>query len=161
MRPDSQGRSSAVRSRTGLQLADLQLADLQLADLLRALAQLEFLDLARRGFWQRSEDDRPRYLVMGEVGAAPGDDVIAGNGAGAGLRLERDKSARGLAPDRVGPGDDRRLHHLRMAIERILDFERGDVLAARDDDVLRAVLDLDIAVGVADGEVAGVEPVVL
>jgi hypothetical protein len=45
-----------------------------------------------------------------------------------------------------------------MAIEHVLDFERGDVLAARDDDVLRAVLDLDVAVGLHHGEVAGAEP---
>src|SRR2546430_4490110 len=37
-------------------------------------------------------------------------------------------------------------------------FERADVLAARDDDVLGAVLDLDVAVGLHHREIAGVEP---
>jgi hypothetical protein len=45
-----------------------------------------------------------------------------------------------------------------VAVERVLDLDRRDVLAARDDDVLRAVLDLDIAVGVGDREIAGMEP---
>jgi hypothetical protein len=45
-----------------------------------------------------------------------------------------------------------------VAVERLLDLQRGDVLAARDDHVLRPVLDLDVAVGVPDGQVAGVEP---
>ena len=45
-----------------------------------------------------------------------------------------------------------------MAVEHVLDFERGDVLAARDDDVLGAVLDLDVAVGLHHRQVAGVEP---
>ena len=47
-----------------------------------------------------------------------------------------------------------------MAVEHLLDLERADVLAAGDDDVLGPVLDLDIAVLVRDGEIAGVEPAV-
>ena len=62
----------------------------------------------------------------------------------AGLQL--DERARRLAPLRVGLRDDRRGEHRRMAIEHVLDLERADVLAAGDDDVLRAVLDLDVAV---------------
>ena len=78
--------------------------------------------------------------------------------SGGGVRLHGHERARRLAPSLVGPGDDRRLHDLRMAVEHFLDLERGDVFAARDDDVLRAVLDLDIAVRVHDREVAGVKP---
>jgi hypothetical protein len=37
----------------------------------------------------------------------------------------------------------------------------GDVLAARDDDVLGAVAQLDIAVLVQDAEIAGMEPAVI
>src|SRR5262249_11939980 len=96
---------------------------------------------------------------MREVVAAPSYDVVRRNRTAVGL--ERDKSAGGLAPERIGLRDYGRLHHLRMAIEHILDFDRRNVLATRDDDVLRAILDFDIAVGMADGEVAGVEPAVL
>ena len=45
-----------------------------------------------------------------------------------------------------------------MLVEHFLDLQRRDVLAAGDDDVLRAVLDLHIAVGMHHREIAGVEP---
>jgi hypothetical protein len=46
----------------------------------------------------------------------------------------------------------------RMAHERLLDLDGRDVLAARDDDVLGAVAQLDVAVRVPHAEVARVEP---
>ena len=45
-----------------------------------------------------------------------------------------------------------------MFVECVLDLDGRDVLAARNDDVLGAVLDLDVAVRLHDGEVAGVVP---
>ena len=45
-----------------------------------------------------------------------------------------------------------------MAVEALLDLERAHVLAAGDDDVLAAVLDLDVVVGVPHREVAGAVP---
>jgi hypothetical protein len=45
-----------------------------------------------------------------------------------------------------------------VAVQHVLDLDRRDVLAAGDDDVLAAVLDLDVAVRVHDRQVAGVEP---
>jgi hypothetical protein len=48
--------------------------------LLRPLAQHEFLDLAGRGLRQRAEDDVAGGFEVGEVGAAEGDDVVAGRG---------------------------------------------------------------------------------
>ena len=45
-----------------------------------------------------------------------------------------------------------------MGADGLLDLDGGDVLAAGDDDVLLAVAQLDVAVGVHDGQVAGVEP---
>ena len=79
-------------------------------------------------------------------------------GRGGGALAQRDEGARALAPLLVGPGDHGGLQHGRMTVEGALDLDRADVLAAGDDDVLRAVLDLDIAVGVHHREVAGVEP---
>ena len=52
----------------------------------------------------------------------------------------------------------RGLHDGGVPVEDLLDLERRDVLAAGDDDVLRAVLDLDVAVRVPHRQVAGVEP---
>jgi hypothetical protein len=45
-----------------------------------------------------------------------------------------------------------------VAVQRVLDLDRADVLAAADDDVLAAVLDLHVAVGLHHRQVAGVEP---
>jgi hypothetical protein len=45
-----------------------------------------------------------------------------------------------------------------MLVQRVLDLDRGNVLAAGDDDVLGAVLELDIAVGMDDAEIAGMKP---
>jgi hypothetical protein len=45
-----------------------------------------------------------------------------------------------------------------VAVEHVFHLDGRDVLAARDDDVLAAVLDLDVAVGVLHGQVAAVEP---
>src|SRR4029077_6078923 len=123
---------------------------------LGALAQLEFLDLARRGLRQRAKDNRSRHLVMREVGAAPRDYIRGRDRTG--ILLERHESARGLAPVRVGFGDHRRLDDLRVAVEHFLDLERRDVFATRDDDVLGPVLDLDVTVGMTNTEVAGMEP---
>ena len=83
--------------------------------------------------------------------------------AGDGLRrsdFKRHERARRLAPLRVGTRHHGGLHDLRMAIQALLHLERAHVLAARDDDVLAAVLDLDVVVGMPYGEVAGVVPVV-
>src|SRR3712207_8190584 len=44
--------------------------------------------------------------------------------------------------------------------EHVFDLQAGDVLAPRDDDVLGAVLDLDHAVGVPNGEVARAAPAI-
>src|SRR4029453_12628204 len=92
---------------------------------------------------------------MREMCAAPGDELRLGDGRAG---LEQDERARRLAPFLVGLGDDRGFDHLRMAIEAFLDFERADVLAARNDDVLGAILDLDVIVRMPHAEIAGVVP---
>ncbi len=45
-----------------------------------------------------------------------------------------------------------------MADDSLFDLDRGDVLSAGDDDVLAAVPQLDVAVGMGDPEISGVEP---
>ena len=75
--------------------------------------------------------------------------------------LERDEGARALAPLGVRPRDHGGLEHGGVAVQGALDLDRGDVLAARDDDVLGAVLDLDVAVLVHHAEIAGVKPAAL
>ena len=60
-----------------------------------------------------------------------------------------------------GHGDHGRLLHGRVAHERVLERDRRDPLAARLDEVLRAVLDLDVAVRLDRDDVAGLEPAVV
>jgi hypothetical protein len=69
---------------------------------------------------------------------------------------ELDERLRPLAPLLVGGRDDRDGGDRRVLADGLLDRDRRDVLAARDDDVLLAVAQLDVAVGMADAQVAGV-----
>src|SRR5439155_3383216 len=63
-----------------------------------------------------------------------------------------------LAPAFVGHPDDGGLQHGRVRHDGLFDLDRGDVLAARDDDVLGPVAQFDVTVGVHHTQVAGVEP---
>ena len=45
-----------------------------------------------------------------------------------------------------------------MFVQSVLDFDGRDVFAARDDDVLGAVFELDVAVGMHNAEIAGMKP---
>ena len=74
---------------------------------------------------------------------------------------QHDDRERPLRPLLVRDGDDRRLGDRRMAHERVLERDRRDPLAARLDEVLRAVLHLDEAVGMDRDDVAGLEPAVV
>src|SRR5262245_14899260 len=65
-----------------------------------------------------------------------------------------------LAPFAVGSSDDGDLAHPRVPEQHLLDLARIDVGAAGDDDVLGAVLERQIAVGVEGAEVAGVQPAI-
>src|SRR5262249_2187733 len=119
------------------------------------LSQDELLHLAGRGLGQLAELDRGRAFVARDLLAAELDDLRLG-GAVAGL--ERHESLGPLAPGLVGDGDHGALQHGRVLRDRLLDLDRRNILAARDDDILLAVAQLDIAVGVPDAQVAGVEP---
>src|SRR2546428_1795743 len=119
------------------------------------VAQHELLDLAGRGLGQVAELNPGRALEVGDVLAAELDDLGLG---GALARLEGHEGLGALAPLGVGHRHHRALHHRRVLGHRLLDLDGRDVLAARDDDVLLAIAQLDVAVGVPHGQVAGVEP---
>src|SRR4029434_5846246 len=79
-------------------------------------------------------------------------------GPGAGLE---DHGGPDLLPvRRVGDGDHGRLGHRRVLVQHFLDLPRVDVVAAPDDQVLFAVDDVEVAVLVLAGQVAGPEPAV-
>src|SRR5712691_11641758 len=118
----------------------------------RSFPQNELLDFAGRRGRHRPEDDFPRDLEAGQVLPAPFDVFRLGR---IGARLELHECAGRLAPFLVGPRYDRRQLGSGMLVERDLDFHRGNVLPAGNDDVLLAVLDLDIVARVPHGEVAG------
>ena len=71
---------------------------------------------------------------------------------------QRDEGHRHLAPPLVGAGHHGHLEHGVVLVEHPLDLGAGDVLAARHDHVLEPVDDEQVAVLVADADVAGVEP---
>ena len=60
----------------------------------------------------------------------------------------------------VGHADDAALGHVRVTEQRLLDLGPGDVVAGRDDHVVAACLEPEVAVGVADVGVAGEVPAV-
>ena len=66
-----------------------------------------------------------------------------------------------LAQALVGSGHHRDLGHALHVGQQLLDLGGAHVLAAPDDDVLQPVGDGQVAVGVDDADVAGVEPAVL
>ena len=147
--------SRSSRSRISSDLGTALMAQVSIAAAERAFSR-------SRNFWilpvevlGSSPNTTARGTADGRGGRGRSDDLGFRDG-GAGLEL--DERARRLAPPRVGLGDHRGGEHRGMAVEHVLDLERRDVLAARDDDVLGAVLDLEVAVGVHHGEVAGMEP---
>ena len=68
--------------------------------------------------------------------AAEGHELL---GSGAPIRAQHHQSLDGLPPLLVGYANDRCLGHRRMLVEAVLDLDRGNILAARDDYVLLAV----------------------
>ena len=92
---------------------------------------------------------------MRQVLAAMSHDLVA---CGDRAWLQLHKRTWRLPPLVVRLGHNRGKQHGGMAMQHVLDLERRDVFAARDDDVLRPILHLDVAVGMHHGKVARVEP---
>src|SRR4051812_8160380 len=122
------------------------------------LAQDELLDLAGRRPRELAELDRRRALELRQVLAAELEQLVL---PGVLARLELDERLRALAPLLVRHRHDGDLGDRRVPGDRLLDLDARDVLAARDDDVLGAVAELDVAVGMPDREVARVKPAAL
>ncbi len=96
----------------------------------------------------------PRHVARDRTRSAPARSARSCSG------FNLQERARALAPGRIRPRRDGRQHHCGVAHEHLLHLQAGDILAARDDDVLRPVLDLHRPVGMPDREVAGPVPAV-
>src|SRR6476469_6712903 len=122
----------------------------------RRRLDLALEDLAGRALGEVVEEpDDPRVLVGGD----PLLDVLADLlGRQLLAVVDDDRRADLLAPLVVGDADDRRFADLRVLVEHLLDLARVDVVAAADDQVLLAVDDVEVALLVDAGHVAGVEP---
>src|SRR4051794_31692906 len=103
------------------------------------LSQFELLDLSCRGLRQTAEGDEPRTFEVRQMHAAPGDDVFLRGALH--VRLERDEGMWSLAPLIVGLCYHSCLHYVGVLVKHLLHFQRADVLASGDDDILRPVLD--------------------
>src|SRR5439155_3798166 len=115
------------------------------------LAQDELLNLPRGGLRQVAELDGGGTLEVRDVLAAKLDDVPLGRALAG---LERDERLGPLAPLRVGDRDHRALEHGGVPDDGPFDLDRRDVLAARDDDVLLPIAQLDVPVRVPHGNTA-------
>uniref|UniRef100_A0A804LD44 Uncharacterized protein n=1 Tax=Zea mays TaxID=4577 RepID=A0A804LD44_MAIZE len=121
----------------------------------RLLPEQILLRLAGRSLGEVAEHHRPGRHVVRQPSPAEADDVVRG---GSRAVPERDERARRLAPVVVGPRDHRGVEHRGVPEQHRLHLDGADVLAARDDDVLGPVLELDVPVRVAHAEVARAQP---
>ena len=121
--------------------------------------QLVLLDLAGGVDGQLVDDlDRPGHLVVGDLVAAPRQDL------GADRRVARpghDEGHADLAEPLVGDADHRRLLHVGVAQQVVLDLGRVGVEAADDEHVLGpARRSAGSRASSSDAEVAGAQPAV-
>ena len=96
-----------------------------------------------------------RVLVGGDPVADECDDL---GGVGAGAGFERDRGTDLLAEALVRDAEHGGLGHRGVLVDDLLDLAGVDVEPAADDQVLLAVHDGEVAVGVDGADVAGGEP---
>src|SRR5918992_1606250 len=128
------------------------------AVVLELLPQGELGELAGRGMRQLGyEHDIIGHPPLGDFALVEPEELVFRDVL-AGL-LHRDHD-RALVPFRVADADDRGLGDRRVGDGNVLQIDRADPLAARLDHVLRAVGDLDVAVGVDGADIPGGEPAI-
>ena len=93
---------------------------------------------------------------MGQGVPAEGNDLLGGGLVKAFLQFN--EGAWRLPPFFIRLGDDGGSQHGRVLVKRAFDLDGGNILTTGNDDVLGAVLELDIAVRVEHAQVAGMEP---
>jgi hypothetical protein len=116
------------------------------------------LDLARgrAGEFVEDFDALRRLLASGAQGVEVLDQGGEVGCIGAGAQNQEGADAFSVA--RIGHGDGGGLGDGGVPCEQALDLERGQVLAAANDDVLDAVRDGEVSVGVDEADVSRAEP---
>ena len=114
-----------------------------------------FSDLGLRQFG--AEFDQGWYLVRGQTLFAEVANLFDGSAL---AFLEHDKGLDRFAPFGVRHAHDGCFHHLGVHKEDLFNLAWHDVVAAGDDQVLLAIHDEEVTIGVHRGDVARVEPAV-
>src|SRR5215217_52085 len=120
-----------------------------------ALSQGKLLHLAGRVHRQFAELDLGRALEVSEVVAAELDDLLLRH---LHPRHERDERLGTLAPLLIRNGNHGARQDGGMADDDLLHLDGRDILPAGDDDVLLPVTQFDVAIGMHDRQIPGVEP---
>src|SRR5256714_11229428 len=122
------------------------------------LAERRLTELARRALWNLGHElERVRQPPFREAGREERAELVRGRGLPG---LEQDDREGTLLPARMRDRDDGGFGDRGVTHERVLERDRADPLAPGLDEVLGAILDLDIAARVDGDDVAGAEPAI-
>src|SRR5206468_1605107 len=123
-----------------------------------ALAERRLAELARRALWYLGHEfERVGQPPFREAGREERAELVRGRRLPG---LEQDDREGTLLPARVRDRDDRGFGDRGVTHERVLERDRADPLAPGLDQVLGAILDLDVAARVDGDDVAGAEPAI-
>src|SRR5438067_1426266 len=146
------GRSSAMRAMPSAVSARTNRIVFHL------LAQRQLRELAGGGVRQLLHEDHVLgHPPLGDLAFVEAQELVLGDFLPGLLHRHDDRP---LVPLRMLDADHRRLGDRRMRYRDVLEIDRADPFAARLDHVLRAVGDLNIAVGIDGAYVAGREPAI-
>ena len=118
---------------------------------LRELAHARLGDLLH-------EDHVVGQPPLGDAAVEEGEDLVSRRLLALAQHHARERA---LAPLGVRQADHRGLGHRRVRHDLVLELDRADPLAARLDHVLGAVAQLDVAVRIDGGDIAGLQPPVV
>src|SRR5439155_3727180 len=123
-----------------------------------ALAERRLAELARRALWYLGHEfERVGQPPFREAGREERAELVRGRRLPG---LEQDDRERTLLPARMRDRDNRGFGDRGVTHERVLERDRADPLAPGLDEVLGAILDLDVAARVDRYDVAGAEPAI-
>src|ERR1700693_6426243 len=147
-------RNRGWRNRLVETASSRSLFDVEVELFEHALAHDELLDLAAdRHRKLAHEADVLRHLVMSDL---LGTEAAHGLSIAVLIGFEFDPGAHHLAVARIRDAKDLHLLHFGMAVKKLLDLARGDVLSSSDDQILHPPDNLAVPLLIEGGQVAGV-----